>query len=105
MSVAIVAGAAGLIGSETVDVFSELGLNIVGIDNDMRREFFGQEASTRWNRERLEARHGRRYQHVDADIRDLPTLERVFERYGRHVTLIVHTAAQPSHDWAARDPH
>ena len=105
MSVAIVTGAAGLIGSETVDSFSGLGLQIVGIDNDMRRQFFGDEASTRWNRERLERKHGEKYRHVDADIRDRSALEEVFQRYGRDVQLIVHTAAQPSHDWAAREPH
>jgi len=104
MGVAIVSGAAGLIGSETVDVFCELGFDVIGIDNDMRRMFFGDEASTRWNRERLEAKHATRFTCVDADIRDLPTMERLFSRYGGSTQLVVHTAAQPSHDWAARDP-
>ncbi|HEV3485743.1 MAG TPA: NAD-dependent epimerase/dehydratase family protein [Vicinamibacterales bacterium] len=105
MSLAIVTGAAGLIGSETVDFFCDLGFHIVGIDNDMRRIFFGDEASTRWNRERLESRHRTRYTSVDADIRDAAAMERLFQRYGNAIELVVHTAAQPSHDWAAREPH
>lgn len=100
----IVTGAAGLVGSETVESFCDRGFDIVGIDNDMRRQFFGEEASTRWNRERIEGLHPARYQHVDADIRDLAEMESVFRRLGKSTALVVHTAAQPSHDWAARDP-
>ena len=105
MTVAIVTGAAGLVGSETVEFFCGLGFDVVGIDNDMRRLFFGDEASTRWNRDRIESRHGTRYEHVDADIRDMDRMEEAFRRYGTATALVVHTAAQPSHDWAARDPH
>lgn len=104
MTVAIVSGSAGLIGSEASAFFARLGLDVVGIDNDMRRAFFGAEASTAWNRARLERDLGARYTHVDADIRDGAAIERVFKRYAKDVALIVHTAAQPSHDWAARDP-
>jgi CDP-paratose 2-epimerase len=104
MSVAIVTGAAGLIGSETVDFFCQLGFEVVGIDNDMRSLFFGPEASTSWNRARLEKNHGQRYRHVDADIRDLASMEALFQRQAKATQLIVHAAAQPSHDWAARDP-
>ncbi len=105
MTVAIVTGAAGLVGSETVHSFCDRGFDVVGIDNDMRRQFFGDEASTRWNRERITREYGSRYEHVDADIRDLAAMEDVYRRLGRSVDLVVHTAAQPSHDWAARDPH
>src|SRR5205085_11573990 len=104
MSTAIVTGAAGLIGSETVDFFCNLGFDVVGIDNDMRRHFFGEEASTRWNQERLVREHRTRYTPADDDIRSR-SIEPIFQRYGKAVELIVHTAAQPSHDWAARDPH
>lgn len=105
MVVAIVTGSAGLVGSETVDYFCGAGFDVAGIDNDMRRRFFGEEASTRWNRDRLQRTHPSRYTHFDADIRDIDGMERIFRRYGRTVALIVHAAAQPSHDWAARDPH
>jgi CDP-paratose 2-epimerase len=104
MSVAIITGSAGLIGSEAVRHFANRGLDVVGIDNDMRRYFFGEEASTRWQRERLQHELGSRYRHVDADIRDTDAIARVFRRYGSEIALVVHTAAQPSHDWAAREP-
>ena len=103
MSVAIVTGSAGLVGSETSRSFHERGLTIAGLDNDMRARFFGAEASTRENRLGLEASLAR-YQHYDVDIRDAAAVTRVFERYGRAISVIVHTAAQPSHDWAAREP-
>jgi CDP-paratose 2-epimerase len=104
MAVAVVTGSAGLIGSETVAYFCALGYEVVGIDNDLRQTFFGAEASTEWNRQTLLARFPTHYHHVDADIRDLPSVERIFRQYGRAITLVVHTAAQPSHDWAAREP-
>ncbi len=101
--VLLVTGSAGLIGSETVIFFAQKGLTIVGIDNDMRAHFFGQEASTRWNRLQLEEQFPN-YQHVEADIRDPEAMGRLFSRYGGAITGVIHTAAQPSHDWAARDP-
>ena len=101
--VLIVTGSAGLIGSETVIFFAQKGFTIVGIDNDMRAHFFGQEASTRWNRMQMEGRVPN-YQHVEADIRDPEAMGRLFSRYGGAITGVIHTAAQPSHDWAARDP-
>ena len=104
MAVAIVTGSAGLIGSEAVRHFASLGLDIVGIDNDMRREFFGAEASTAWNVAQLTGELGEKYQHVHADIRDRDAVADVFRRYGRDVAVVIHTAAQPSHDWAVRDP-
>lgn len=104
MSVAIVTGSAGLIGSEAVRFFCELGMNVVGIDNDMRGRFFGSEASTTWNRQRLQTQFPTTYQHVDLDIRAADEMNRLFTRYGADISLVIHTAAQPSHDWAARDP-
>jgi CDP-paratose 2-epimerase len=105
MSVAVVTGSAGLIGSEAVRHFAGLGLHVVGIDNDMRREFFGPEASTAWNVVRLTSELGDAYSHHGVDIRDRAELGRIFARYGRDIALVVHTAAQPSHDWAVRDPY
>ena len=103
MGVVIVTGSAGLIGAETARRFAREGLTVAGIDNDMRAYFFGHEASTRWMRERLEAELAG-YRHHDIDIRDYAALERVFAEYRGDVVLVVHAAAQPSHDWAARDP-
>jgi CDP-paratose 2-epimerase len=103
MSVAIVTGSAGLIGSETARFLTHRGLEIVGIDNDMRSVFFGADASTAWNRRRLEAEL-RNYRHFSIDIRHADALNAVFARYGHSIVAVVHTAAQPSHDWAARDP-
>lgn len=104
MSVAVVTGSAGLIGSETVQAFCELGFDVVGIDNDMRRRFFGEEASTAWNRSLLEQRFPKHYRHLAIDIRDQSAVEGLFREHGKNISLVVHTAAQPSHDWAAREP-
>ena len=103
MSVAIISGSAGLIGSEAVRFFAEQGMEIVGIDNDMRRVFFGEEASTAWCRRKLEAEVVG-YTHMDADIRDQGLMEKIFRNYGKQISVIIHTAAQPSHDLAAIDP-
>lgn len=104
MSVALITGSAGLIGSEAARHFANLGFDVVGIDNDMRSRFFGPEASTADQNERLQTELGSRYRHVSADIRDAATINDIFERYAGDIRLVIHTAAQPSHDWAAREP-
>ena len=104
MSVAIITGSAGLVGSEAVTYFAGLGMDVVGIDNGMRGEFFGEEASTNGVRNRLCA-EVQGYKHHDVDIRDRDAISRIFEQYGRNIDLIIHTAAQPSHDWAATNPN
>jgi CDP-paratose 2-epimerase len=103
MSVALVTGSSGLIGSETVKHLSRKGLEVVGVDNDMRAYFFGKEASTAWNTAELK-RQIPSFRHVEADIRDRAAIADLFRQYGRAISLVVHTAAQPSHDWAAREP-
>jgi CDP-paratose 2-epimerase len=103
MTVAVVSGAAGLIGAEAARAFAKNGLTVVGIDNDMRRYFFGHEASTAWSRDKLR-RDVRGYIHHDVDIRDFEKLGAIFKRYGTDISLVLHAAAQPSHDWAAREP-
>jgi CDP-paratose 2-epimerase len=105
MTVAVVTGSAGLIGSEAVRHFAGLGLDVIGIDNDMRAKFFGSEASTAWNVQRLTAELGSAYAHNDVDIRDRAALSAIFAKYGRDIAVVIHTAAQPSHDWAVRDPY
>jgi CDP-paratose 2-epimerase len=104
MSAVIVSGAAGLIGSESVKRFAREGFNVVGIDNDLRQWFFGQEASTLANRQKLISTFPH-YQHHDFDMRDRAAVETLFKQLGQDIALIIHTAAQPSHDWVARDPH
>ena len=104
MSVAIVTGSAGLVGSEASEHFAGMGLEIAGIDNDLRSTFFGAEASTASNLARLQATLGSTYQHHAVDIRDRPAISALFKRFGGAVSLVLHCAAQPSHDWAARDP-
>ncbi len=103
MKIALVTGSAGLIGAESVRFFSQKGFKVVGIDNDMRRYFFGDEASTDWNRRRLQEECPE-YEHHNIDIRDVPALERVFKTYQNDIAVVIHTAAQPSHDWAAKEP-
>ena len=104
MSVASVTGSAGLIGSGTTERFHAEGFDVVGIDNDMRARFFGSDASTAATRDRLRTSL-KNYTHQSLDIRDRDGIEALFRRIGSDIDVVVHTAAQPSHDWAARDPH
>src|ERR1044071_6587312 len=99
----IVTGSAGLIGSETVKHFASEGYNVVGIDNDMRSHFFGAEASTRKTRDLL-VKTVPGYEHHHLDIRDAKGVLELFRSHSNDIAAVVHTAAQPSHDWAARDP-
>jgi len=103
VAVVIVTGSCGLIGSEAVGFFSDLGFDIVGIDNNMRKYFFGEDGCIIWNKKRLEKNH-RNYKHYSLDIRDEAKINNVFLKYKNDISLIIHTAAQPSHDWAAREP-
>jgi CDP-paratose 2-epimerase len=103
MRTAVVTGSAGLIGSETVKRFVKEGLRVVGLDNDMRAQFFGAEASTRKTRDHLIA-DVRDYEHHNIDIRDAKRVDELFKQHGSNIAAVVHTASQPSHDWAARDP-
>lgn len=95
MSIAIVTGSAGLIGSETVRLFAAKGMDVVGIDNNMRRYFFGSTASTEWNRDMLR-REVRGYRHEALDIRDQEGMFRLFAELGKDIAVVVHCAAQPS---------
>ena len=103
MSIAVITGSAGLIGSEACRRFAAEGMAIVGIDNDMRAYFFGNEASTSSTREELE-REIPDYSHHSLDIRDYGAVDTLFARLGSSISVVIHTAAQPSHDWAAREP-
>ncbi len=103
MKTVVVTGSAGLIGAEATRFFARTGFRVAGIDNDMRKYFFGVEASTEWNQRQLVAELSN-YRHFEADIRDQDAVIRVFAEYGNEIDLVIHTAAQPSHDWAAKEP-
>src|SRR5215471_13905061 len=97
MRTIIVTGSAGLVGSESVRRFAREGAHVIGIDNDMRAEFFGAEASTKKTRDDLVA-NVRDYKHHDVDIRDSAAVMDLFKQHGCAIEAIVHTASQPSHD-------
>jgi CDP-paratose 2-epimerase len=103
MKTAIVTGAAGLIGSESVRFLADKGFRVVGIDNDMRRYFFGDGASTSWMLRELRSTIPN-FENHDVDIRDTDRISAIFADYASDIGLVLHTAAQPSHDWAAREP-
>jgi CDP-paratose 2-epimerase len=103
MNICIITGSSGLIGSESVSFFASKFDKIIGIDNNMRAVFFGQDASTEWNTKRL-TESVPNFEHHAIDIRNFSEIEKLFINYGNDIKLIVHTAAQPSHDWAAREP-
>jgi CDP-paratose 2-epimerase len=104
MAVVVVTGSAGLIGSQASRHFASLGLDVVGVDNDMRKEFFGDDSSTAWMATELERELGDGYRHMSIDIRNRTAIDALFASYGSDISLVIHTAAQPSHDWAAKDP-
>ena len=99
---ALITGSAGLIGTQAALFFAKKGYQVYGIDNDMRSYFFGAEGSNTKNLRTLVQKLEKKYQHFDLDIRDYPKTEEVFKK--NRFDIIVHTAAQPSHDWAAREP-
>ncbi|PQJ28095.1 NAD-dependent epimerase/dehydratase family protein [Rubritalea profundi] len=103
MPVAIVTGSAGLIGSEACKRLDKEGFTVIGIDNDMRAYFFGSEASTESNQVSL-TESLTNYTPKKVDIRDIDKINALFSEYGADITLVIHTAAQPSHDWAAKEP-
>jgi CDP-paratose 2-epimerase len=100
MGTAVVTGSGGLIGSAAVEYLVECGYDVVGIENDMRARFFGPSASTAPNTQRLLRAHPREFRVEPVDIRDAGAVHRVLARAGADVATVVHTAAQPSHDWA-----
>jgi CDP-paratose 2-epimerase len=103
LSVIVVTGSSGLIGSEAARWFHAQGFDVVGIDNNMRAYFFGQDGSVDWNARELVSSL-RRFRHEAIDIRDGGAVDRLFQSIGKDIACVVHCAAQPSHDWAAREP-
>lgn len=103
MKVALVTGSAGLIGSQACDFFHKKNYKIIGIDNDMRAYFFGESSSTSPSLESLKLKL-ENYKHYNLDIRNFTDLEKLFSEYSSDIDIVIHTAAQPSHDWAAKEP-
>ena len=99
----LVTGSSGLIGTESCLYFHERGYSVIGIDNDMRSYFFGKDVSTEKNKKYL-VNTLNDYEHHDVDIRDKASLGKIFQKYGSRIECIIHTAAQPSHDWASKEP-
>jgi CDP-paratose 2-epimerase len=104
MPTAIVTGSGGLIGSESVAHFVQAGFDVIGLENDMRATFFGPSASTASTTERLVNTYGDSFRSIELDIRDRERVDRVFAQSADNLDLVIHAAAQPSHDWAAREP-
>jgi CDP-paratose 2-epimerase len=104
VSVAIVTGSGGLIGSESVRHFVEAGLDVVGVDNDMRAYFFGESASTQAQTRKLEEAYPSEFRALDLDVRDEDGVDKLFRTHAAQLELVIHAAAQPSHDWAASEP-
>jgi CDP-paratose 2-epimerase len=102
--VAIVTGSGGLIGSESVQHLARAGFDVIGLENDMRASFFGSDASTAYTTDTLVRRFPNEFRSLETDIRDADAVLRIFGEHAGNIQLVIHTAAQPSHDWAASDP-
>src|SRR4029450_8948007 len=103
MGTAIVTGSGGLIGSDSVRHLVETGWDVIGLENDLRAPFFGPEASTPDVSPELVRRYPA-FRWLDVDIRDADAVDRAFSSEGSRIEIVIHAAAQPSHDWAAPDP-
>jgi len=103
MSTIIITGSSGLVGSESVDFFCEKGFDVIGIDNNLRSFFFGKDGSTTWVKQRLLKKH-KRFKHHNVDIRNINGLKKIFRKYKKNISLVIHCAAQPSHDYGKNFP-
>ena len=100
----LITGSDGLIGSESVKFFCDKGFTVIGVDNNSRQYFFGKEASVLWNRKKLQEKYKKNYIHFDYDITNQKNIESIYKEYKNKIDLIIHCAAQPSHDWASTNP-
>ena len=103
MSVALITGSCGLVGSESSLFFAKKGFDIVGVDNNARKFFFGKEGDISWIKRKLK-KNIKNYYHYNIDIRNFEALKKIFKKYGKKIKIIIHCAAQPSHDWAKKKP-
>ena len=103
MSVVLIRGSCGLVGSESVKFFASKGFDVIGVDNNSRLKFFGKDGDTRWIKKNLIRKH-KNYSHKSVDIRNYLALEKIYKKYKNSIKLVIHSAAQPSHDWAKKKP-
>ncbi|MDA8570052.1 NAD-dependent epimerase/dehydratase family protein [Candidatus Pelagibacter sp.] len=103
MSVVIITGSSGLVGSESVEFFCKKGFDVVGIDNNLRNHFFGKDGSTIWVKKKLLNKH-KNFKSNNIDIRNFNSIEQIFKKYKKNISLIIHCAAQPSHDYGKKFP-
>ena len=103
MSLAIITGSTGLVGSESVNFFHGKGFDVIGIDNNLRKLFFGKNGSTIWLRSKLMKRN-KNFKNYNIDIRNSNNLEKIFRKYSKRISVIIHCAAQPSHDYGKNYP-
>jgi len=103
MSIVLVTGSCGLVGSESVKFFCEKGFNVIGIDNNLRQKFFGKDGNISWVKNKIKKDY-KNYRHYNVDIRNKAAVEKIFKKYKKNIKLIIHSAAQPSHDWAKIKP-
>ena len=103
MSVVIITGSSGLVGSESVDFFCKKGFDVIGIDNDLRSLFFGKDSSTNWVKKKL-IKKNKKFRNYNVDIRNANGLKKIFKRHRKNISLIIHCAAQPSHDYGKNFP-
>jgi len=103
MSLIIITGSTGLVGSEAVNFFCDKGFDVIGIDNNLRKFFFGKDGSTIWVKNKLLKRN-KNFKNLNVDIRNYEKLKKIFKKYSRNISLIIHCAAQPSHDYGKNYP-
>mgnify|MGYP001394424904 CR=1 FL=1 len=103
MKIALITGSCGLVGSESAIFFSNKGFKIIGIDNNSRKIFFGKDGDTSWIKKKLKD-NLKNYSHFNIDITNYQSLKKIFAKYKNKINVIIHAAAQPSHDWAKNKP-
>ena len=103
MSIILITGSSGLVGSESVNFFSKKGFDVIGIDNNLRKFFFGNDGSTHWVKNKL-LKTNKNFKSLNLDIRNYNGLKKVFKKYKKNISLIIHCAAQPSHDYGKNFP-
>ena len=103
MSIVLITGSTGLVGSEAVNFFSNKGFEVIGIDNNLREFFFGKEGSTNWIKKKLYEKN-KKFKNFAVDIRNYDNLKKIFSKYKKNLKLIIHCAAQPSHDYGKNHP-
>ena len=103
MKIALITGSCGLVGSESSIFFAKKGFKIIGVDNNLRKFFFGKDGDINWVKKKLK-KNIKNYSHFNTDIRNFKNLKKIFKRYKKNIKVIIHAAAQPSHDWAKNKP-